>query len=140
MSIRHDPFSRPPWEPEDSKELLRFLSTRTGRRLIFRLQNDRPSLSGSKSLQSSLEANALWAKAIWGYEEAIRNIFSYPNTPVDEKAQANAYPSLDADSEWESALQVPAPLQPPPVEVQKVPNEAEQQPPELIPDDVPKPE
>ena len=132
--IRHDPFARPPWEPSDSAELRRFLLTRTGQRLVFRLQNDRPRLGGSKELQSSLEANALWAKEIRGYETAVRNLFEYLNTPVDEKATADTYQSLDLDSVWSEELQVPEPLQPPPVPAKPQPPAA------ILPEELPQPE
>jgi len=89
-----------------------------------------------------MEANALWAKEVRGYEEAVRNLFLYTSAPVEEQARAEAYPSLDAEENWGEDLQTPAPLKAP--ELQNVPNEAEAsiktEPEELIPGgEVPKP-
>ena len=87
-----------------------------------------------------MEANALWAKEVRGYEGAIRNLFEYLNTPVAEKATAETYPAVDAEDAWPEDLRTPAPLKPPPLETQIVPNEAEQTPEALVPDEVPQPE
>lgn len=130
---RHDPFSTPPWEQDDSAKLRAFLSSPTGQRLIFRLQNDRPRLGGSKELQSSLEANALWAKEIRGYETAVRNLFEYLVNPVAEFAKAEFYPALDLDTMWPENLQVAEPLKAPEPPKPETPAA-------ILPDELPTPE
>lgn len=62
MAEYHDPFHRPPWDQEDAEALRAFLKSQTGKRLIFRLQNDRPSPPAAKDARHSVESNALWAR------------------------------------------------------------------------------
>ena len=82
-----------------------------------------------------MEANALFARELIGYETAVRNLFDYLVTDVAQGASATVYPSLDDDAAWEDELNAKAPLLPPKPEQQKVPNEGE-----IDLDNLPKPE
>jgi len=135
MAEYHDPFHAPSWGQEDAEALRSFLVSKTGKRLIFRLQNERPSAPHTKEARSSMEANALFARELIGYETAVRNLFDYLVTDVAQGASATVYPSLDDDAAWEDELNAKAPLLPPKPEQQKVPNEGE-----IDLDNLPKPE
>lgn len=121
MAEYHDPFHRPPWDQEDAEALRAFLKSQTGKRLIFRLQNDRPSPPAAKDARHSVESNALWAREAVGYETAVRNLFDYLLRPVADTQLATLYPSLDDDAHWDDSGSATAGK----TAQQKVPNEAE---------------
>lgn len=123
MPTYHDPFHSPTWTQDDAQALREFLLSDTGKRFIFRLQNDRPGMPASKEARHSMEGHALWASAAHGYETAVRRIFEYLNAPVEASSRASVYPSLDDDAQWAKALQPPDPLKSPLAPA--VPNEAE---------------
>ena len=96
-----DPFGAISWSSEDSEALLIFLKSQAGRRAIFRLRNDRPTVAEPRD---GTEASALSAQRIAGYELCIENLFTYLRKGVEEGENSETYPDLDSDAGWEEEL------------------------------------
>jgi hypothetical protein len=96
-----NPFTPPEWDSTDVSITRAFFSSPTGKKLLHRLRNDRPD----PKVTGGVEAAALSAAAIHGYETAIFNIFDYLVTEVGEQELSDTYPSLDRDEVWGPSLQ-----------------------------------
>lgn len=105
MAERYDPFAVADWTGEDAVNLRNFLKTPTGRRLVYRLRNDRPSLGIPPTSPSTLEAAALVSREAYGYEQAVNNLFTYLIEEAPQQRVAENYPDLFDDSLWPAELQ-----------------------------------
>lgn len=104
MADRVNPFQSPDWDSLDAAALRTFLASPSGRRFIFRLRNDRPSITPLTPGACPLTQAGIAS----GYEMCVNSIFTYlteeaPNSP------AAMYPELDDDSQWPVSLQPASP-------------------------------
>ena len=97
---QNNPFAAPEWDSVDVSILRSFFLTPTGKKLLHRLRNDRPSID-----LESTEGAALSAARANGYETAVGNLFEYLITDVAPEELSTQYPSLDRDDVWGPDLQ-----------------------------------
>jgi len=98
----------------DSANLRGFLASQTGRRFTFRLINSRPGFELPHNIRGDLiQARALEAAVIEGYETAVASVFSFIETEVLGDAIAAVYPSIDNEGLWDKRLtaeELPEPI------------------------------
>lgn len=105
MSDYADPFHGAIWDSNDADRLRDFLKHRTGKRFILRLRLNRPMLPVIPQERGDLNAVALTAKQIEGYEQCIAAIFDCLVTESKIEEKSLAYPNIDDDSGWPEELQ-----------------------------------
>jgi hypothetical protein len=89
----------PVWNKDAAELLAQFLATGAGGVFITLLSSARPGLMAGAE---TLEATALRAREVAGYEACFREILRMATPPSeDTTATANAFPDIDNDAAWD---------------------------------------
>lgn len=88
----------PDWESDDTENLRKFFDSRTGQRLLARLDWERPDLVPS----GDATARLISAGQIEGYEMCESFLFALSQPPVVPHEPTEQYPDLDDDDKWKS--------------------------------------
>lgn len=89
----------PVWNEAAAELLKQFLDSGAGTLFLAHLAAHRPALATNTS---DVNAVALQASVVAGYERAITNILSLAEPPTKEGDAEETYPHLDDDSKWKS--------------------------------------
>jgi len=89
----------PIWNKAASELLAQFLRTGTGEVFLALLSASRPGLMVGTE---TLEATALRAREVAGYENCFREILRMATPPLDETAtKTDTFHDIDDESKWE---------------------------------------
>jgi hypothetical protein len=88
----------PPWTKDSAALFKQFCESGVGQLFLATVISGRPSLLSG---QADLEATALQAREVAGYERAVNLILSLMEPPIEAPSETENYPPLDDDSKWE---------------------------------------
>jgi len=89
----------PVWNKDGAELLAQFLNTGAGQVFIQLLSAARPGLMAGAE---TLEATALRAREVAGYESCFREILRMATPPSEETQTANeTFPDIDNDAKWD---------------------------------------
>jgi hypothetical protein len=91
-----------PWNKDAAALLNQFFETATGQLFLAHMASGRPALLTN---HDNVNAVAIRASEVAGYERAINKIFSLAVPPVEEHQNHNPYPDLDNEAAWDDKNQ-----------------------------------
>ena len=90
------------WSSEDTDNLRKFLTTRSGSRLLPKLAESAPILFADGDTNRILVRNG----ELRGFQSALRELMLLANPPPEIKEIPNDYPPLEADDLWKDGQKI----------------------------------